>query len=675
MSAATTSSLESLGHPSFASGNARTRTKSMNLELSQLQYQSQQQTSSIESSQSSTVTFNQITSDLLNQHNGLHSSHHHDTSLPSSKRLPSTTSTTTVVANGDSLGNCASADPHPYSLQQDALLAMQNNSNHASTFGKAGFCSNTNIEGSGNNMNHYSNSSIYNNSSASHIGSNPNIALANSNSSLSTLTSNSPLQHRPNTPLKSSFPISISEYPSDTFTAAPSSSPSSNIQLGDERDPSAPSSSRGSFEAITTAPSQSFFRSFSTKAGRNHFSNNENHVGTLPTIHHPNDRARHEGFTVLGISMKHLSLIVLLLQNSVLVLMMRYSRVSVDPDQPMYLASTAVFIAEIIKLCTCSLILLFKTGSIHHTVHIIRKEILEQPREILKMVVPSALYALQNNLLYIALSNLEAATFQVTYQMKILSTAIFSVVMLNRRLTRQKWLSLCLLMVGVTLVQLQNVGTGKSPVIIDNSRDEDGEPELIEFTENDGMSETTNHLNGGSGEEESSLGQNPIIGLLAVLISCVSSGFAGCYFEKILKGSESDMWVRNLQLGISGSLFSFFAMFYDRHKIYEGGIFQGYSTITWVVITNQALGGLLVAIVVKYADNILKGFATSLSIIISGMISVYFFDFEPSIQFQLGTLVVILATFLYGRPDAPIPRFIRPQKKRQSIPPPLRYAS
>ncbi|KAG0210908.1 hypothetical protein BGX28_008745 [Mortierella sp. GBA30] len=392
---------------------------------------------------------------------------------------------------------------------------------------------------------------------------------------------------------------------------------------------------------------------------------------------------KNEGATFLGVSMKHLSLLVLLLQNSVLVLMMRYSRVSVDPDQPMYLASTAVFLAEIIKLCTCFSILVYKTQSVPQTILIIRKEILEQPQEILKMLIPSGLYALQNNLLYIALSNLEAATFQVTYQMKILSTAIFSVVMLNRRLTRQKWLSLCLLMVGVTLVQLQNVGTAKSPVIIDSSKDDEIDSEFMDTSLSESLDDSASHLGGeggvigGAGLEEDELtsSQNPIIGLLAVLTSCISSGFAGCYFEKILKGSEADMWVRNLQLGISGSFFSFMAMFYDRHKIYEGGIFQGYSTITWMVITNQALGGLLVAIVVKYADNILKGFATSLSIIISGMISVYFFDFEPSLQFQLGTLVVILATFLYGRPDAPIPRFIRPQKKRQSMPPPLKYAS
>ncbi|KAF9351209.1 hypothetical protein BGX26_010734 [Mortierella sp. AD094] len=337
-----------------------------------------------------------------------------------------------------------------------------------------------------------------------------------------------------------------------------------------------------------------------------------------------------------GIPMKHLSLVILLLQNSTLALMLRYSRVSVDPDQPIYLASTAVFIAEILKFLTCLFVLAYKTKSLSRTRYILRKDLFEQPREILKMLVPSGLYALQNNLLFVALSNLEAATFQVTYQLKILSTAIFSVIMLNRKLSFQKWLALCLLMVGVTMVQLQTV----SKKVASSSEDsEDLEQDI------------TGPI------------QNPFIGLIAVLMSCVSSGFAGCYFEKVLKGAETDMWVRNMQLGISGTMFSFMAMFYDRQLIYEGGILQGYTFMTWMVVVNQALGGLLVAIVVKYADNILKGFATSLAIIVSGFISAYFFDFRPSLQFMAGTMVVILSTYLYGRPEAPVPAFVRPSKK------------
>lgn len=45
----------------------------------------------------------------------------------------------------------------------------------------------------------------------------------------------------------------------------------------------------------------------------------------------------------------------------------------------------------------------------------------------------------------------------------------------------------------------------------------------------------------------------------------------------------------------------------DGPKVAEGGFFQGYSTLVWTVITVNAAGGLLIAVVVKYADNILKG--------------------------------------------------------------------
>lgn len=72
-------------------------------------------------------------------------------------------------------------------------------------------------------------------------------------------------------------------------------------------------------------------------------------------------------------------------------------------------------------------------------------------------------------------------------------------------------------------------------------------------------------------------------------------------------------------------------------------------TFSIYVLSFQVLSGLTVALVVKYADNILKGFAVSISIILSTLISYYILDdFEPSFSFFIGASLVIVATFLYG---------------------------
>ncbi|CAL1528858.1 unnamed protein product [Lymnaea stagnalis] len=307
-------------------------------------------------------------------------------------------------------------------------------------------------------------------------------------------------------------------------------------------------------------------------------------------------------------SLKYISLILLTLQNALLILVMRYVRTR---EGEMFGATTAVIMSEAFKFFACLLIILIQTGGVRAWLKLLYEDIFLEPLDCLKVSIPSLIYVLQNNLLYVAVSNLDAATFQVTYQMKILTTAIFSVVILKKVLSRLQWISLVILFVGVAIVQMQPEETKKTKVATE---------------------------------------QNPIWGLVAVIISCFMSGFAGVYFEKILKGTRQSVWLRNVQLGALGVVIGLITMYFkDGAEVSKKGFFNGYDSVVWFLVCLQSFGGLLVAVVVKYADNILKGFATSAAIIISCIVSIYFFDFHLSLEFTLGAGLVIGAVYIYSK--------------------------
>lgn len=240
---------------------------------------------------------------------------------------------------------------------------------------------------------------------------------------------------------------------------------------------------------------------------------------------------------------------------------------------------------------------------------------------------------IQNNLQYVAATNLEAATFQVTYQMKILTTAGFSVLLLRKTLSATKWVALLFLAIGVGIVQLDS-----------------------------GASKPASSQEGV---------MNPLTGFLAVFAACFTSGLAGVYFEVVLKNSQSDLWVRNLQLSVSlrsysiinpscsffAKLFSFVPAFipiaYDLARGGTTDIFHNFGVSAWCTVGIQVLGGLITAMVIKYADNILKCFATSLSIILSCLVSVAAFSFPLTTSFVVGAGVVLAATWMYNQSDCP----------------------
>lgn len=127
-------------------------------------------------------------------------------------------------------------------------------------------------------------------------------------------------------------------------------------------------------------------------------------------------------------------LLLLVVQNSAIILVTSYSRTL----QPPYSPTVAVFIAEVLKVVAAFGLLAWEQRSAAVAARQTISTVREHGWETLKFAVPAACYTLQNNLWYYALSNLDPVTAAVTSQMKVITTAVASVLMLGRKLGRMQ---------------------------------------------------------------------------------------------------------------------------------------------------------------------------------------------------------------------------------------------
>ena len=72
--------------------------------------------------------------------------------------------------------------------------------------------------------------------------------------------------------------------------------------------------------------------------------------------------------------------------------------------------------------------------------------------------------------------------------------------------------------------------------------------------------------------------------------------------------------------------------------------------MVWTVIIIQAVGGLNVAFILKYADNILKGFAAAFSTVASCVLEMAIMHFRPTATFLLGGALINVAAYCYNTP-------------------------
>ena len=231
--------------------------------------------------------------------------------------------------------------------------------------------------------------------------------------------------------------------------------------------------------------------------------------------------------------------------------------------------------------------------------------------EMMSYAVPALVYFINNNLVFVILEYIDSTSFQILSSMKTIFTAILFRVFLGRKLNQIQWIAVILLSCGTATSQLPNCATYNKQ----------------------------QHTN------------SSLVGLMLAMVTCVLSAFGGIYSEKLLKAKfqQSIHW-QNMQLYTWGIMFNFVGTFLkDSSSIMEGGFFYGYNFFTWLVVLNNAVNGLAISAILKYADNIARVYAHAAAMLTTMVLSIFLFGAAPTPQLFLSIATVSCSTYLYNQ--------------------------
>ncbi|XP_068659930.1 CMP-sialic acid transporter 1-like [Aristolochia californica] len=273
--------------------------------------------------------------------------------------------------------------------------------------------------------------------------------------------------------------------------------------------------------------------------------------------------------------------------------------------------ATVPFLAEVLKLVVSSFLLWRECRASSSP------RITTEWKSVRLFPIPSIIYLIHNNVQFATLTYVDTSTYQIMGNLKIVTTGILFRLFLRRKLSNLQWMAVILLAVGTTTSQVKGCGVYSSC---------------------------------------DSLLSAPIQGYMLGILSACLSALAGVYTEFLMKKNDDSLYWQNVQLYTFGAIFNMARLLMDDFKNgFENGpwwqrLFNGYSVSTWMVVLNLGSTGLLVSWLMKYADNIVKVYSTSMAMLLTMVLSVYLFEFKPTLQLFLGIIICMMSLHMYFAP-------------------------
>ncbi|XP_020316825.1 UDP-sugar transporter protein SLC35A5 [Oncorhynchus kisutch] len=303
----------------------------------------------------------------------------------------------------------------------------------------------------------------------------------------------------------------------------------------------------------------------------------------------------------------------------------------------------------------------------------------------MKWSVPAFLYFLDNLIIFYVMTYLQPAMAVLFSNVVILTTAILFRVVLKRRLSWVQWASLVILFLSIVSLTTGSGGSQRAIAMPGLHPSPLSLPtnscllytQLEEQRRNDSNSSSWSSVLPGQAEvwrgrlmgTLRSLGMGHIL----LVLQCFISSMANIYNEKILKEGDQlqeSIFIQNSKLYMFGMLFNGLTLGLGgeaRGLTVRCGLLYGHNVYSLGLVLVTAALGLSVAFILKFRDNMFHVLTGQITTVLVTALSLFLFDFHPSLDFFLQAPVVLLAIFVYNASRPKDPEYALQREKLRVI--------
>lgn len=288
-------------------------------------------------------------------------------------------------------------------------------------------------------------------------------------------------------------------------------------------------------------------------------------------------------------------------------------------DQLPFLASSCVLLTEVLKLAFCLVALgceRMQAARVENQKHA-PPALAPSLRTVLPFSVPALCYCVNNNLAVRLQHHMDPATYMVLGNCKIVTTAVLFKLIMKKELTLRQWAAIGMLTVG-SVVNSHSALQAKSLALAE-----------LHVT---------------------------VTGLVLLACYCLISGFSGVFSEYLLKKDFNvSVHYQNGLLYSFGILFNFLVWIFEVVKKHhsEGdnrylNVLHGYSAYTWLLVASQAACGIIMSLIMKHLNNMVRVFVVSSAPLVTTLLAFFLFGLNLPLTFLVSLSLVCVAIVMYN---------------------------